>query len=155
MPLETISLREAAKKLARLHPSQKTIDDEKLLTLLRNGELSAQFAVRDSIVEGIDITADFWRTVLIERFSSIRRSNSNKKRRGTFTVSLNEFREQYVALAKKRKPPASDWIAKELAAAVAAASTPLEPIITRSSWQAYLTQHQLDEPTERRKGGRN
>jgi hypothetical protein len=156
MPPEskTISLREAAEELARLHASRKSIDDGKLLTLLRNGELSAQFALTDSIVEGIDITAKFWRRVPIERFSSIRVSSSNKKRRGTFTVSLKEFREEYVALAQKRKPPASDWITKELAAAIAAASTPLEPVITMSSWQAYLKQHQLDDPTGRRKGGR-
>jgi hypothetical protein len=73
MVMETITLREVALRLAKIKsPATSKIDDGRLLSLLRSGDLKAGFEFPGATKRWVSIECNYWVTVDSQKFRSIR-----------------------------------------------------------------------------------
>jgi hypothetical protein len=92
MPEETITLRESARRLARIRsPKGTKIESGKLLNVLRSGELKAGFYLLDGTV-WIEIPDAYWRGINTNKFAIGRKRGDSKS--GTYRVKANKFPNQ-------------------------------------------------------------
>jgi hypothetical protein len=95
VPEEAITLREAARRLARIaNPKGRTIQSSKLLNVLRSGELKAGFYFLDGTA-WIEIPDAYWRGINSNKFRIGRKRGDSKS--GTYRVKANEFPIQVVS----------------------------------------------------------
>jgi hypothetical protein len=136
--METIPLREAALRLAKIRqPGTTKIDDGQLLSLLRAGDLRAGFEFLGATRRWIPIDRNYWVTVDSAKFRSIRSDGGY-----TFKVRLRDFAEIYSGLVLNDSSSLKD----ELPIALAAASQSYEVVIQADEWKEYLSSHDLDNP---------
>jgi hypothetical protein len=89
---ETISLREAARRMARIrNPKGSGIESGRLLSLLRSGELKAGFYFLGGTV-WIAIALAHWQEIDSNKFRIGRKPDDPKS--GTYQVKANEFAEE-------------------------------------------------------------
>ena len=150
--METITLREAALRLAKIkQPGTKKIDDGQLLSLLRAGDLRAGFEFLGATRRWIPIDQNYWVTVDSAEFRSIRSDGGY-----TFKVRLRDFAKAYLQLI----PDDPSSLKREFQIALAAAATKYEVVVQAKEWKKYLSDHDLKEPAfdtppSKGKGGRN
>lgn len=89
MAEETITLREAARRLARIsNPKGTTIQSSKLLSVLRSGELKTGFYFLDGTA-WIEIPDAYWGRINSNKFRIGRKRRDPKS--GTYRVKANKF----------------------------------------------------------------
>jgi hypothetical protein len=134
-----LSLRDVAKRLAIAEHAKHSIADRRLLDLLKSGALIAKVRMpAESAIEWIEVPTSYWMTVTVGDFSSVRLSLSNHKRVGTYHIHLFRLRDEYLNLVRNRTGDKSINVTDEVAAAVKAGSTPLEPMIFEEDWAKFL-----------------
>jgi hypothetical protein len=149
MPEETITLRDAAQRLARTRrPKGRGIESSRLLSLLRSGELKAGFYILGGTV-WIEIPLTHWHGISSSKFRRIARTDDPKS--GTYTIRANEFPDQVASIicSKIRSEPASgqhqiesgmEWITD----VIEATATPYEVTTKTKDFSDYL-RHQGPE----------
>jgi hypothetical protein len=88
---ETITLREAASRLARIRNS-KGIESSRLLNVLRSGQLRAGFYFLHG-TEWIEIPLWYWQAIGADRFRRLGRKEGDPKS-GTYKIKANEIPEE-------------------------------------------------------------
>jgi hypothetical protein len=111
---EVLSLREAARQLARLAPSKKgeKIADAKLLQLLKAGKVRAGFHAPGITPIWVQVPSGYWLTISSATFKKIRVQQSSG-RKGEFKVRLKSFPSEYAAArstASAGAPSAADLL---------------------------------------------
>lgn len=137
---ETLSLRTAAKQLAGTKRQKgESIAVNELLNLLRTGQVSAGVRFGDGLVNWINLPATFWGRVKSSEFNRIRRSGTDKERRGMFTVTLAQIADPYLDAVKSagKARKGSEVVLGELEKVVRT-ETSLEVELLESDWQSYL-----------------
>jgi hypothetical protein len=93
MPEGTITLREAASRLARIrNPKGKKIESSRLLNVLRSGQLRAGFYFLHGAA-WIEIPLWYWQAIGADRFRGIGRKAGDPKS-GTYKIKANEIPEE-------------------------------------------------------------
>ena len=161
MPEETMTLRDAARRLARIrNPKGRGIESSKLLGLLRSGELKAGFYILDGKA-WIEIPLTHWATTPGNKFRRIGRIRHEPKS-GAYPVRANEFPDQVArtickeievnerALGQHENQPNLEAIT----AVVDAAAKSYEVTIKTKEFSDYLQRQGMEETITTAKGGR-
>jgi hypothetical protein len=161
MPDEpTLTLREAALRIAKISGSRSDkIEDSKLLGLLVAGHLKAGFHCPGPFVSWVPIPASYWKGINSAKFRTIRRSSTDNKLTGTYTVHLGQFANEYVGILSKnlsleQQQQGAVWAT--LATILQIASRRYEVVLTEKEWQDYLQSNDLSDlsVTKASKSGR-
>src|SRR5437588_7771533 len=100
MPEETMTLRDAARRLARLkNPKAKGIASSEWLSLLRSGELKAGFYILNGTA-WIEIPVAHWERTGSNKFRSLGRKRNNPKS-GAYKVRADKFPDQVATFVCK------------------------------------------------------
>jgi hypothetical protein len=154
MPEETISLREAAVRLARIrNPKGRKIESSRLLNVLRSGDLKAGFYFLHA-TEWVEIPAAYWQRIGSDSFRRIARSQS-EARFGAYKVRANAFPDQVAsivcgklaatAVASRAQSQTDEETAAEI---IRDTAISYEVTIKRKEFDEYLTRHgQTEEQT--------
>jgi hypothetical protein len=145
MKMSVISFREVARRLGELRKPRRIIDPDKLLSLLKSGELNAGFEFPgQNIAPWIPIPQNYWLTVHMHKFHSLNFDSYDSKS-GTFTVRISEFSEELTKSLTESIKDASK-IAAELSYALANSNRPYEVVVTDKEWASYLERNDLRYP---------
>jgi len=136
----TVTLRDAAKTLARIR-GQRQIADLPLLNLLRAGQITAGFYIDGQSDLWIAIPASYWLDLTSDKFRAIRIGNNKK---GIYVVRPSEFADEILHLIEeKRKSQSSatrnDFQLRTLRSILSHASKKHEVLIHEADWGNYLT----------------
>jgi len=89
---ETIKLREAARRLARIrNPKGNNIESSRLLGVMQSGDLKAGFYVMDGM-QWIEIPSNYWRDIDSRKFRIGRRHDDQKS--GSYAIKGAQFSDQ-------------------------------------------------------------
>jgi hypothetical protein len=143
MPEETITLRAAAQRLARIRRPQGTgIESSRLLSLLRSGELKAGFYFFRGTL-WIEIPLAHWRGIDSNKFRIGR--NPDDPKSGTYRVNVNQFAEEVARTLWNNEQTGPS---REAVTAVINETTGrYEVTVKTEDFQEYLRQHHLKEST--------
>jgi hypothetical protein len=135
-PISTITLREAAVRLAELHVTRDKVAHGRLLSLLRSGEIDAgiQFAV-DAQTYWLEIPAAYWVQMSSDKMRIISQSR-DRRGSGALKLRLGEFPEQVAATVTHVHGHQLDN--KAWAPVLAACAKSFEVVISQSSWDGYI-----------------
>lgn len=154
-----LSLREVLKRLARIDglPKKKTSVD-KLLTLLRAGQIKAGFIFPASELIWISIPQEYWVSLPKKRVQSLRYS-SEESGSGTYEVRINDFVDQYMdAVLQLVDSAASDQetrVVGEWKRALSCSQKRYEVAVRAHDWKDYLVRNNIAEPAIRETRGRH
>jgi hypothetical protein len=141
MPEETITLRDAAQRLARIRrPKGRGIESGRLLSLLRSGELKAGFYFLGGTV-WIGIPLAHWQGIDRNKFRIGRKPDDPKS--GTYQVKANEFAEEVARILWNNEQTGPS---REAVTAVIKETTKrYEVAVKTEDFQQHLLKHELDE----------
>jgi hypothetical protein len=150
MPEETITLRDASRRLARIRkPKAKGIESSRLLSLLRSGELTAGFYFwRGTVWVGIPLA--HWQGIDSNKFRIGRKPDDPKS--GTYQVKANEFAEEVTRTLWNNDLSGPNR--EEVTAVIQETAKRYEVVIKTENFQQYLQRHELDENKTTTKVGR-
>ena len=132
----TISLRDAAIQLAPALRLKEKVPSDRLLRLLKAGDVSSGFQFPGRDILWIAIPKEYWTTVSSDQFRIIRYSDRAKS--GAFKVSLGHFaNEIFVQMNERLKDP-SVRAADEWTAVLKATTGTYEVEIIEDDWTKYL-----------------
>jgi hypothetical protein len=150
MPEETITLREAARRLARIRkPKGKGIESSRLLSLLRSGELKAGcYFFRGTV--WIEIPLAHWQGIDANKFRIGRKAGDPKS--GTYKIKANAIPDQVanvlcklIAREEVSGQQQTKPLQEEIAEVVGATATEYEATIKTKDFSDYLQRHGLEE----------
>jgi hypothetical protein len=154
-----LSLRDVLKRLARIDrlPKKKTSVD-KLLSLLRAGQIKAGFYFPASKLIWILIPQEYWVGLPKKRVQSLRYS-SEESGSGTYEVRITDFVDQYMdAVLQLIDSAASDQgagVVGELKRALSSSQKRFEVAVRVQDWKDYLERNNIAEPALRETRGRH
>jgi hypothetical protein len=149
---ETITLREAASRLARIrNPKGTGIESSKLLNVLRSGHLNAGFYFLDGTA-WIEIPLSYWRSIGGEKFRQIAR-NPDDPSSGTYKIRAATFPDQIADIICKAIEEKMTTVGEHKAGAmrvpvtavVSAAAKSYEVLIKSAEFIDYLRRNELQE----------
>jgi hypothetical protein len=152
MPEETITLREAARRLARIRrPKGKGIESSKLLNVLRSGELKAGYYIMGGAL-WIEIPLMYWQAISSDRFRRIGQ-NPDDPKSGTYKIRTSTTLVDQVAdlicKAVEEHSPTKGHDAGAMRNAVTAvvneAAKSYEVTVKATHFLEYLKNHGLEE----------
>ena len=144
MKRSVISFREVARRLGGFCKPKRLVDPDKLLSLLKSGELTAGFEYPgQNIVLWIPIPQTYWLATHMHKFHSL--NINDDPRSGTFTVRISEFSEELTKSLTESVNDASKR-ADQLSYALANSNRPYEVVITDEEWASYLERNELRYP---------
>jgi hypothetical protein len=160
MPEETITLRDAAERLARIRrPKGKGIESSRLFSLLRSGELKAGFYILVGTV-WIEIPLTYWHGIDSSKFRRIARTDDPKS--GTYTIRANEFPDQVASIicskiGSNERTSGQHQVEsgmERVTDVIKATARPYEVTIKTKDFSDYLQRHDLEESTTTANVGR-
>jgi hypothetical protein len=154
----TISLRQVAIRLGQLKSKKEKPDVDRLLTLLISGKLHAGFVFPSPVNRWIDIPQKYWAGIGTDRLLALNYVEGSTKKIGAFKVKLGDFAAQYVqSLAGSYSSPNGDKdgvvkaLLEEIQQALPLMARSFEVRVREEVWAAYLSNHDLLDPYERKK----
>jgi hypothetical protein len=151
MPEETITLREAAQRLARIRrPRGRGIESSRLFSLLRSGEFRAGFYILGGTT-WIEIPLTYWHGIDSRKFRRIARTDDPKS--GTYTIRANEFPDQVASIicgeiGSNERTSGQHQIElgiERVTDVIKATASPYEVTIKTKDFSDYLQRHGLEE----------
>lgn len=147
--MQTISLRDAGRELAKRSGATETVSSGKMLSLLQSGTLTAgfHFPLNDQLI-WIEIPSAYWSKIGNDKFRVIRRV-SDDKRSGAFKVALYNFAK----LVATQTGEANNN-GRTLEAVLSAAAHSYEVMIAAADWQKYIDAQPDKSQSRKLTGGR-
>jgi hypothetical protein len=141
MPEETITLRNAAQRLARIRsPKGRGIESSRLLSLLRSGELKAGFYFLGGTI-WIGIPLAHWQGIDSTQFRIGRKRDDPTS--GTYQIKASEFAKEVAPTLWNNDQPGPSR--EEVTAVIKETANPYQVAVKTEEFQQYLKRHQLDE----------
>jgi hypothetical protein len=155
MPEETITLRDAARRLTLAKdPKAKKFAERDLLGLLRSGELKAGFYILSGTV-WIDVPLAHWEKTGGDKFRALHLRRGDPKS-GTYKVRANKFPDQVAkVICQKVANDKAQQAENSVAAIVTAAAESYEVTLKSKDFQDYLERRGLKESFPTTTGGRH
>lgn len=142
---QTITLRDAGRRLAPLLHSRDKVASDELLDLLKSGAIKAGFRFSGRTAFWIKIPAHYWSKISSNKFRLIRYSR-NKKNSGAFKVRLGEFPEEVFSQVTEQLETKKTDASYEWKAVLEATNRSYEVEITEDEWKKCLRGQNLTEP---------
>jgi hypothetical protein len=139
--MSIVSLSEISYRLGQFYSPPRKAANERLLSLLKSGELKAGFYYLSEQPVWIALASKYWLSVSSDGFLLTDDAEAKTK-----TIRIGELAGEFLRVLCPNSTAITPATWKEVENALRTASTRYEVVVQENDWSAYLTRNRLEYP---------